>query len=157
MKIQLPVVQKAKQWKRRNKKALGKLRGLANLDNEILSTHERVFSEVDCLECANCCKTTGPLFTQKDIQRISKHLGIKAGRFIQKYLLMDEDGDFILQVLPCPFLAENNACNIYNSRPKACREYPHTYQKGQSKIFSLTMKNMEICPAVFEIFKRVVK
>ena len=33
------------------------------------STHDEVFEEIDCLSCANCCKTTGPLFTEKDIEK----------------------------------------------------------------------------------------
>ena len=42
------------------------------LDKLIHPIHDDVFEHTNCLKCANCCKTTGPLFTDKDIQRISK-------------------------------------------------------------------------------------
>lgn len=156
MKIELPVIEKAKLWKKNNLPALKRLKISSDLDIKFQEAHDQVFSEINCLDCANCCRTTGPLFTQKDIQRISKHLGLKPGDFIQQYLLMDEDGDFVLQTLPCPFLQHDSACGIYEQRPQACRQYPHTDQKGQSKIFDLTLKNMEICPAASEIVKRII-
>lgn len=120
-----------------------------NLDYIVQETHEEVFKEINCLECANCCKTTGPLFTEKDIERISKHLRMKPADFEQKYLQTDEDRDKILQNLPCWFLGENNECSIYEVRPKACREYPHTDRKKVFQINDLMLKNTVICPAAF--------
>ncbi|MFT6686082.1 MAG: Fe-S-cluster containining protein [Bacteroidia bacterium] len=117
--------------------------------------HEEVFACTDCLKCANCCKTTGPLFTQKDIERIAKHLKLKPGQFVEKYLRIDEDKDYVLQQVPCPFLAEDNYCGIYEVRPKACREYPHTDRNKMHQILNLTAKNVEICPAVYEIVERL--
>ncbi len=31
---------------------------------------------------------------------------------------------------PCPFLGDDNYCSVYEARPKACREYPHTDRKN---------------------------
>ena len=70
--------------------------------------HEEVFACTDCLKCANCCSTTGPLFTDKDIGRIAKHLRIKPSEFTEKYLRIDEDKDYVLQQVPCAFLEEDN-------------------------------------------------
>ncbi len=154
MKIHLPILARAKDFKRVNKWKLHLLRDSKNLDRLMENSHAAVFSEIDCLDCANCCRTTGPLFTQKDIERISKYLQMKPGTFIQRFLTMDEDGDFVLQSIPCIFLEPDNSCGIYEQRPKACREYPHTNQIGQKKIFTLTLKNMEICPAAMEIVRR---
>ena len=97
-----------------------------DIDSDFHDEHKAVFKELDCLECANCCKTTSPIFLQEDIGRISSYLKIKVGHFISKYLEMDEDGDFVLQKAPCVFLAEDNKCKVYDVRPKACSEYPHT-------------------------------
>lgn len=113
----------------------------------MLSTHHEVFREIDCLACANCCKTTGPLFIEKDIERIAKQLRLRPAEFEARYLRTDEDGDKVLQTLPCPFLAEDNYCMIYEVRPRACREYPHTDRKKIYQINHLTVKNMDICPA----------
>jgi len=107
------------------------------------------------MKCANCCKTTGPLFTDKDISRISKHLRIKPSKFTEKYLRIDEDRDYVLKTVPCAFLGEDNYCTIYNVRPKACREYPHTDRIKQHQLLELTEKNVEICPAVFSIIEKL--
>ena len=117
-----------------------------NLDYITKETHEEVFSEIDCLLCANCCKTTGPLFTEKDIERIAKHLRLKSADFEAKFLRVDEDNDKVLQNLPCFFLGSDNICSIYDVRPKACREYPHTDRKKIYQINHLMLKNTVICP-----------
>lgn len=126
-----------------------------NLDYAVLETHEEVFENIDCLECANCCKTTGPLFTEKDIERIAKHFRMSPAVFEQKYLRTDEDQDKVLRQLPCPFLGEDNFCSIYDVRPKACREFPHTDRKKIYQINNLTIKNTLICPAAFDFVEKL--
>ena len=120
-----------------------------NLDYITQESPDIVFNEINCLDCANCCKTTGPLYTEKDIERIAKHLRMKPSDFETKYLRIDEDNDKVLQNLPCFFLNEDNNCSIYDVRPKACREYPHTDRKKVYQINNLTIKNTIICPAAF--------
>ena len=117
--------------------------------------HEEEFSKTNCLECANCCKTTSPIFTSKDILSISKHLHLKSDKFVSKYLIMDSDNDYVLKQSPCAFLNKDNSCFIYAFRPKACREYPHTNRKDFHKISQITMKNIEICPAAFNIVEKL--
>ena len=113
--------------------------------------HDDEFKKSDCLQCANCCKTTSPIFTNKDIERISKSFRIKTRQFIDNYLNVDEDQDYVLKSSPCTFLADDNTCTIYDVRPKACKEYPHTNRKRFEKISELTLKNVSICPATFNI------
>lgn len=140
-----------------NKKFFRKLKSKKpkHLDKTIHRIHEEVFSCIDCLQCANCCKTTGPKFTQKDIERIAAHFNLRPAELMDQHLRIDEDGDTVLQQLPCPFLDSQNYCTIYDIRPKACKQYPHTDQTGQAGILPLTLKNTEICPAVFEITERM--
>jgi len=121
------------------------------LDSIMEELHELEFEKTDCLQCANCCKTTSPIFTTKDIERISKSFRIKTRQFIDTYLNLDADSDYVLKSSPCTFLAADNTCNIYDVRPKACREYPHTNRKNFEKISDLTLKNVAICPATFNI------
>ncbi len=128
-----------------------------NLDYLVQETHEEVFEKTDCLQCANCCRTTGPLFMEKDIERISKHLKMKPKDFEQKFLRVDEDQDKVLQNLPCWFLNEDNTCSIYEFRRKACREFPHTDRKKIYLINDLMLKNTVICPAAFEFVERMQK
>jgi len=127
------------------------------LDQTIHYLHQNEFECTDCLKCANCCKTTGPLFTDKDISRISKFLKIKPSLFTDKFLRVDEDHDYVLKTLPCSFLLEDNRCSIYDVRPKACREFPHTDRIKQKQLLSLTQKNTEVCPAVFNIIENLKK
>ena len=125
------------------------------LDQQIHQLHEEVFACTDCLKCANCCTTTGPMFTDKDISRIAKHLRLRPSEFTEKYLRIDEDNDYVLQSVPCTFLGDDNRCNIYDVRPKACREFPHTDRAKQHQILNLTEKNVAVCPAVYEIVERM--
>lgn len=136
-----------------NKKFFQKLKRKPpkNLDYVMQELHDDEFKRTDCLECANCCKTTGPLFTDKDIERIAKFFKLKPQQFIAQYLRIDEDSDYVLQRVPCAFLGTDNYCTIYDVRPKACREFPHTDRKKFQQISNLTLKNVAICPAAFNI------
>ncbi len=125
------------------------------IDGVFHASHYEVFEEMDCLTCANCCKTTGPLFLDSDIERLSKVLKMKPAIFIQEYLRIDEEGDHVLQSTPCAFLGHDNKCIVYEDRPKACREYPHTNRKNMHQILKLTEKNALICPAVDKIFDAI--
>ncbi|MCK0156269.1 YkgJ family cysteine cluster protein [Cellulophaga sp. F20128] len=153
---------KAKEKEVENKKFFTKLKKKPpkNLDYVMQELHTNEFKKTDCLKCANCCKTTGPLFTNNDIARISKHFRQKPQQFISAYLRLDEENDYVLQTVPCSFLGADNYCSIYDVRPKACREFPHTDRKKFQQISNLTLKNVSICPAAFNIveeMKRAIK
>lgn len=120
--------------------------------------HDDEFAKTDCLTCANCCKTSSPIFTEKDVSRIAKHFRMKEVNFISQYLQRDEEDFMVLQQAPCSFLDENdNSCTIYDVRPKACAEYPHTNRRKFIQLTNLTLKNTEICPAVFNIIEELKK
>lgn len=151
--------QLAKDKQNENKKFFAKLRNKPpkKLDYIMQELHEEEFERTDCLTCANCCKTTGPLFTDKDIKRISKHFRMKEFDFINAYLRIDEDKDYVLQETPCTFLGADNYCSIYEVRPKACREFPHTDRKKFQQISKLTLQNIKMCPAAFNIVEEMKK
>lgn len=157
MKAELrQLIQQAKSRKEENVKFFQKIKSnsLKSLDTRFHVYHEEVFQEINCLDCANCCKTTSPIFYDKDVERAASFLKIKAVDFETKYLKQDEEGDLVLKSSPCSFLMDDNKCLIYEARPKACREYPHTNRKRMHQILDLTLKNSTICPAVAEIVKR---
>ncbi|WP_111309640.1 YkgJ family cysteine cluster protein [Confluentibacter sediminis] len=147
----------AKDKDNENKKFFVKLKNKPpkNLDYIMEDLHEAEFKKTDCLQCANCCKTTGPLFTDKDIERIAKHFKLKPQQFITQYLRVDEDNDYVLQRVPCTFLGADHYCSIYSVRPKACQEFPHTDRKKFQQISNLTLKNVAICPAAFNIVEEM--
>jgi len=152
---QLP--QKAKEKHQEHKAFFKKLKKKPpkNLDYIMQELHDEEFERTDCLQCANCCKTTGPLFTDRDIDRIAKFLKMKSQQFMAQFLKVDEENDYVLQKLPCVFLGADNGCTIYEVRPKACREFPHTDRKKFHQIAKLTLKNVAICPAAFNIVEKM--
>lgn len=119
--------------------------------------HEEAFEKVDCLSCANCCKNYSPRFKQPDIKRIAKRLKMKEGDLVDKYLRLDEDSDYVLKQSPCPFLASDNTCDIYEDRPSDCRRYPYTDEDVLLKRIQLTLKNATVCPATFAVMEKLLQ
>lgn len=125
--------------------------------NQVLSQlpalHEDAFEKIDCLQCANCCKNYSPRFKTPDIKRISKHLKMKEGDFIETFLNLDADGDYVVKTKPCPFLGVDNYCAIYEVRPSDCQRFPYTDEDIIVKRQALTLKNSTFCPIVYHVLE----
>ncbi|HCL04665.1 MAG TPA: zinc/iron-chelating domain-containing protein [Chitinophagaceae bacterium] len=119
--------------------------------------HEKAFAEVDCLTCANCCKNYSPRFKTPDIKRISKLLKLKESSFIDTYLVLDTDGDYVTKTKPCPFLGADNYCSIYEDRPSDCKRFPYTDEDVLIKRPAITLKNSTFCPAVHHVLEHLLK
>ena len=119
------------------------------------SLHEEAFQKVDCLACAACCKNYSPRFKTPDIKRLSKHLGLKESVFIDKYLVLDEEGDYVVPVKPCPFLGADNFCSVYEVRPSDCARFPYTDEDVLIKRMNITLKNATFCPAVVFVMDKL--
>lgn len=119
--------------------------------------HDEAFEKIDCLQCANCCKNHSPRFKNPDIRRIAKVLRIKEGELVDRYLKLDNEGDYVLKQTPCVFLAEDNTCNIYEDRPSDCRRYPYTDEDVLIKRVPLTLKNSTVCPITFHVLERLME
>lgn len=117
--------------------------------------HDETFKEINCLDCANCCKNHSPTFKTTDIKRISKHLRLRESEFIDQYLKIDEDNDYVLKQSPCPFILSDNKCRIYDVRPSDCARYPYTDEDVFIKRKQLTLANSNVCPAVFQILEKL--
>ena len=128
--------------------------------NEVLAKlpalHAEAFSKIDCLQCANCCKNYSPRFKTPDVKRISRVLKMRESEFIEKYLVVDEDGDFVVNSLPCPFLGADNFCSIYEDRPSDCRRFPSTTEDVVVKRQALTLKNSTFCPITFFVLDKLI-
>ncbi len=131
------------------------IKKLEKMDHIVLDLHYKAMNKTDCLQCANCCRALGPLITNKDIDQMAKALRIKPADVIDRYLKIDEDHDFVFKTMPCPFLMDDNYCSIYENRPKACREYPHTDRSKFYQIFNLTIKNTYTCPVAYEVIEEL--
>lgn len=149
------LIQQAQSRSAENKKFLDRLKKLKpnDLDRHTHRLHDEAFEQIDCLKCANCCSSTGPLLLAKDIERLARALRIKPSAFAEQYLREDEDGDQVFQSMPCPFLGADHYCSVYEHRPNACREYPHTQQRDVLKKLKITWHNSMICPAVAEVLE----
>lgn len=150
----------AEEAKKESKKYFSNLKRRTpnNLDYVVQELHNAEFKKTDCLSCGNCCKTTSPIFTEKDVERIAKYLKMKVAKFESQYLERDDDDFMVLKSAPCNFFDESdNSCFIYDVRPKACSEYPHTNRKKFIQITDLTLTNTEICPAAYSIVEELKK
>ena len=119
--------------------------------------HEEAFSKIDCLQCANCCKNYSPRFKTPDIKRISKYLKMRESDFIDKYLVVDEDGNFVANTKPCPFLGADNYCSIYDQRPSDCHRFPYTDEDVFIKRQQLTQKNSTFCPITYFVLEKLIQ
>jgi uncharacterized protein len=137
----------AKWLKRANKNSVLKL---------LPYLHDEAFEKIDCLTCGNCCKGYSPRFKTPDIKRISKVLGLKESVFIDQYLLLDSEGDYVAKSAPCPFLGADNRCSIYEDRPSDCARFPYTDEDVFIKRTQITLKNSEFCPAVFYVLEKAM-
>jgi len=118
--------------------------------------HEQAFEKIDCLDCAACCKNYSPRFKTPDIKRISKYLRMKESVFIETYLRIDEDGDYVVTSKPCPFLGSDNLCSIYDTRPSDCARFPYTDEDVFIKRMNITLKNSTFCPIVYYVLESLM-
>lgn len=118
--------------------------------------HKEAFEKINCLDCAACCKNYSPRFKTPDIKRVSKHLKMKESEFIETYLHIDEDGDFVVNSKPCPFLGSDNYCSIYEVRPSDCHRFPYTDEDVILKRPNITLKNSTFCPIVYYVLEKLM-
>lgn len=118
---------------------------------------KEVWSEVSCLNCANCCKAMTPTFTRKDINRIAAHFNQSAASFTEKWLFKEPDGgDIVNKQQPCQFLnLKDNKCSIYEIRPDDCRSFPHHGKKNFAEWTHIYKQNIEHCPATYKLVEKM--
>jgi Fe-S-cluster containining protein len=124
-------------------------------DSIVYELHQRISSEIDCTDCANCCKKVQPVIDQEDIKKCCEGFGISVSQLKKKYLKPNrKQGKLVFKEKPCPFL-KNNLCSIYSHRPKDCKSFPHLHKK--EFIFRLwdVVENCSICPIVFNVYEQL--
>ncbi len=141
------------------KKFLGKIEKNPpkGLDKIAAQIDAEVWQEIDCLSCANCCKTMSPTFTAKDIKRIADHFDMTPKEFKEKWLYFEEeDGDWMNTKQPCQFLNKaNNMCSIYLVRPADCAGFPHLTKKKMVDYIHVHQQNISYCPATYKMVEKM--
>lgn len=119
--------------------------------------NDAAYEQVNCLGCAACCKNYSPRFKTPDIKRISKYLKMREGDFIETYLKLDNEGDYVLQSTPCHFLNADNTCSIYDIRPSDCSRFPYTDEDVLLKRPQITLKNSSFCAITYYVLEKMME
>ncbi|MEP6675743.1 MAG: YkgJ family cysteine cluster protein [Ferruginibacter sp.] len=127
------------------------------LDKITAATEPLVWAEVDCLTCANCCKTMTPTYTPQDIKRIAAHFNVTPQQFKDKWLMYEKrDKDWQNKKQPCQFLnLKDNKCSIYEVRPADCSGFPHLPRKKMVDYMHVHKQNIEYCPATYKMVEKM--
>jgi Fe-S-cluster containining protein len=118
-----------------------------------------VWQNIDCVSCANCCKTMTPTYTTKDIRRIAKHLNMRPKDFKERWLKYEKkDKDWVNKKQPCQFLdLSTNMCSIYEVRPADCAGFPHLTKKKMVDYMHMHQQNILYCPATFKMVEKMME
>ncbi len=156
LRIQL-IAEQSKKEKRKNRKFFKRIKKEkpAGLTKAFRQYNDEVFAHTKCLDCANCCKTALAVFEKPDIRRIAPHFSMTEKEFIKKYLKPHPDYEYLINTLPCPFLANDNKCSIYEIRPAGCRTYPPAKLQLSDEQLDVIEDSIGICPAVNEIVEKI--
>lgn len=124
----------------------------AEIDHLIAELQRTITPQIDCLKCANCCKSLEPGLEQDEVKKLAQLKQLEIETFKQTFIAFDGDAHY-LKTKPCLFL-NDCACSIYSERPKACQEYPHLLQKDM-KYRKTFWENYSICPIVFNVIEEL--
>src|SRR5258708_40156062 len=129
------------------------------LDQLTALVEQEVWKEINCLTCANCCKTMTPTYTPKDMKRISSHLGMTMRGFKDKWLYKERGtGDWMNRNTPCQFLdLATNMCTIYEIRPLDCAGFPHLAKRKMVEYMHVHKQNIEYCPATYRLVEKMME
>jgi uncharacterized protein len=126
---------------------------------------EGIQEQIDCTQCANCCKTSTTHLSERDIDRLARHLRIAPERFVADYTQPDDEEEGrnlkFTKDVGCVFL-EGNLCSVYGARFDICRRYPHMV-RGNGSIASRMWSfadRASVCPIVYnslEAFKEELR
>jgi hypothetical protein len=125
------------------------------LDRKVFQLSEEITSQIDCTQCANCCKTIEPGVSEGEIERLAAYNRQSTNDFIKEFISQEPGtGIHYLHQQPCIFL-QDHKCSIYNGRPASCADYPHLHRPQFKFRFKAVMNQYEICPIVFNVVERL--
>ena len=115
---------------------------------------DEITAQIDCTQCANCCRETVTNLDDEDTERLAAALEVSVGELRETYLAYDEDDGGRWQLpAPCPLL-EGNLCRVYAARPVFCRQYPNLHNDFRAASIS-RFRNTFICPIIFNVVEEM--
>jgi len=125
------------------------------LDKIVHPLEQEISSQIDCKECANCCKKLHPALTNEELKVLSGIKNMSVNAFKLKYVEKDPyDQKLYLKHTSCIFL-KDKVCSVYEQRPEPCRSYPNIHKSAFSSRSMVMMENYGICPIVFNVIERL--
>jgi uncharacterized protein len=127
-------------------------------DRRLRRFAEEIEAQIDCTQCANCCRVPEVGITERDIEKLGKFLGATRQEFIRDYTQRDEKDLLILKRTEsgCVFL-KDNLCSVYEARPHNCANFPHLV-RGSGSIASRMWQMVDrtgYCPIVYNWMETV--
>jgi Fe-S-cluster containining protein len=144
--------------KNENSRFRAYLRNHRHSDRRLRRLGEEIEAQIDCTQCANCCRVTEIGITERDIEKLSKFIGVTPQEFLRDYTQRAEDDELILKRTEagCVFL-QGNLCSVYEARPQNCVNFPHLV-RGSGSIDSRMwqfVRRVEYCPIVYNWMESV--
>ena len=124
------------------------------IDSMVHALSETITSQIDCTQCGNCCKSLMINITKEETIQLSNHLQISETQLIDQYIEQSEQGQMIINTIPCHFL-KGTSCSIYEHRFTECREFPHLHKPHFTGRLFGTMQYYEICPIIFNVVEKL--
>ena len=124
------------------------------IDSMVHTLSETITPQIDCTQCGNCCKSLMINITKEETIQLSSHLQISETQLIDQYIEQSEQGQMIINTIPCHFL-KGTTCSIYEQRFTECREFPHLHKPHFTGRLFGTMQYYEICPIIFNVVEKL--
>ena len=147
--------------KRKENEALRRHMKVHNVpERRLRKIAEEVEGQIDCTECANCCKVATAQLLERDVERLARHMRLSIAKFKAEYTQEDAEDGLILKrddQTGCVFL-DGKTCTVYETRPTSCENFPHLV-RGQGTIPARMWQFIDratYCPIVYntlEAFK----
>ena len=124
------------------------------IDEVVHKLNDSITPQIDCTKCGNCCKSLMINVTPAEAASLALKLATPLEEIKERYLEVSEQGQMLINTIPCHFLNETK-CTIYENRFSDCREFPHLHKdKFTSRLFS-TLMHYSICPIIFNVVENL--
>jgi uncharacterized protein len=124
------------------------------IDAMVFRINDTITPQIDCMQCGACCKMLMINVTNEEANSVSQHLRISAAEFTEKYIEKSQEGQMIINRIPCHFL-KDTICTVYQHRFSECREFPHLHRKNfKDRLFG-TLVHYAMCPIIFNVVEEL--